>query len=140
MSRTLRIVPAILSDDPKALETMVRQTETFTGYAQLDIMDGQFVPSRSVTSEHIAALKVKISWEAHLMVLHPEACVEDFRRAGAEGIVFHYSPASFFLLTFSKYFSAPSRKALAPPFSIADMKSRKSPCLSLRYERASLPA
>jgi ribulose-phosphate 3-epimerase len=90
MSKIIRMVPAILTDDPKALETMVRQTETFTSYAQFDIMDGQFVPSRSVTCEHIARLTMKLNWEAHLMVLHPENYLEDFRQAGAQKIVFHY--------------------------------------------------
>ena len=90
MSKTIRAVPAILTDDLKALETMVRQTETFTSYAQFDIMDGQFVPSRSITSEHIAKLAMKLNWEAHLMVLNPEKCIGDFQRAGARKIVFHY--------------------------------------------------
>lgn len=90
MSKTIQIVPAILTDDPKALETMVRQTETFTSYAQLDIMDGRFVPSQSITCEHIARLTIKLDWEAHLMVLRPETYLEDFQRAGAQKIVFHY--------------------------------------------------
>jgi ribulose-phosphate 3-epimerase len=90
MSQNIQTVPAILTDDPDALETMVRQTETFTSYAQFDIMDGQFVPSRSITCEHIARLSMKLNWEAHLMVLHPEAYLEDFQRAGAQKIVFHY--------------------------------------------------
>jgi ribulose-phosphate 3-epimerase len=90
MSKTIQIVPAILTDNPKALETMVHQTETFTAYAQFDIMDGQFVPSRSITCEHIAKLNTKLEWEAHLMVLHPEVYLEDFQQAGAQKIVFHY--------------------------------------------------
>ncbi len=90
MSKIIQTVPAILTDDPKALETMVRQTETFTSYAQFDIMDGQFVPSRSITCEHIAKLTMKLNWETHLMVLHPEAYLEDFQRAGTQKIVFHY--------------------------------------------------
>ena len=90
MSKTIRAVPAILTDDLKALETMVRQTETFTSYAQFDIMDGRFVPSRSITSEHIARLSMKLNWEAHLMVLNPEKYLGDFQRAGARKIVFHY--------------------------------------------------
>ena len=94
MRKSIRIVPAILTDDPKTLETMVRQTETFTDFAQFDIMDGKFVPSRSITSEHIARLTMKLNWEAHLMVLHPEDCLEDFRRAGAQKIVFHYEATS----------------------------------------------
>ena len=94
MSKIIQTVPAILTDDPKALETMVRQTETFTSYAQFDIMDGQFVPSRSITCGHIAKLTMKLNWEAHLMVLHPEAYLADFQRAGAQKIVFHYEATS----------------------------------------------
>lgn len=90
----IRVVPALLTDDPKALENMVRQAETFTDYVQFDIMDGQFVPSRSITWEHLARLPMKLSWEAHLMVMHPEACLEDFQRTGAQQIVFHYEATS----------------------------------------------
>ena len=46
MAKTIQIVPAILTDDPNALENMVRQAETFTDYVQIDIMDGRFVPSK----------------------------------------------------------------------------------------------
>ena len=90
MSQKIRTVPAILTDDPRVLEKLVSQTETFTDYAQFDIMDGEFVPSRSVSCEQIAGLKTKLAWEAHLMVLHPEDCLEDFKKAGAQRIVFHY--------------------------------------------------
>ena len=91
MARLTRLVPAILTDDPKAMETMVRQAETFTTYVQFDIMDGQFVPSRSINWEHLAALPiVGLSWEAHLMVLRPEDYLEGFQRAGAQKVVFHY--------------------------------------------------
>jgi ribulose-phosphate 3-epimerase len=90
MTRSIRIVPAILTDDPAALEKLVRQAESFTDFAQVDIMDGKFVPSHSVTCKQVAAVKINIAWEAHIMVLHPENCLEDFRRAGAEKIVFHY--------------------------------------------------
>ena len=94
MSKNIQTVPAILTDDPIALENMVRQTETFTSYAQFDIMDGQFVPSRSITCEHIAGLSIELTWEAHIMVLHPETYLEDFKQAGAEKIVFHYEATS----------------------------------------------
>jgi len=90
MSKSIRAVPAILTDDPAELATLVRQTESFTDYAQMDVMDGKFVPSRSVACADIAALKTSLRWEAHLMVEKPEACARDFKEAGAELIVFHY--------------------------------------------------
>ena len=90
MTRQIRVIPAILTDDPATLKTLVSQAETFTDYAQFDIMDGDFVPSRSVSCQQISQLKTRLKWEAHLMVRHPEDCLEDFQKAGAQKIVFHY--------------------------------------------------
>lgn len=90
MSRNIRVVPAILTDDSSALEKMVCQTENFTDYVQIDIMDGHFVPSRSVTWEDIAGLSINIKWEAHLMVTHPEKYCEGFKQASASKVIFHH--------------------------------------------------
>ena len=90
MSRKIRTVPAILTQDPAALAKMVSQAETFTDLVQFDVMDGRFVPSQSVSGRQIAALKTRLDWEVHLMVLEPETYLEEFRRAGARKIVFHY--------------------------------------------------
>ncbi len=68
----------------------MRQAETFTDFAQIDIMDGEFVPSRSISYQDVAALKPKFKWEAHLMVQHPEDYLEGFKKAGAEKIIFHF--------------------------------------------------
>jgi ribulose-phosphate 3-epimerase len=89
-----KVVPAILTQDPEALETMVRQAESFTDYVQIDIMDGQFVPSQSITSEHLAALSMQLNWEAHLMVQHPEDYLAVFKQIGAKKIIFHYETTS----------------------------------------------
>ena len=94
MAKIIRTVPAILTDNPATLEKLVRQTETFTDFAQFDVMDGRFVPSHSVSCKQIAALKTKLTWEAHLMVLQPEGCIEEFRRVGVQKIVFHYEAVS----------------------------------------------
>lgn len=90
MTKFTKVVPAILTNDPVALETMIRQAESFTTYVQMDIMDGQFVPSRSITWKHLANISMKLNWEAHLMVLHPENYLRDFYQAGAKKVVFHY--------------------------------------------------
>jgi ribulose-phosphate 3-epimerase len=93
VSKKIRTVPAILTSDPVELEKMLRQAESFTDYVQIDIMDGRFVPSQSVSCAQVAALKTRLHWEAHLMVLNPEDYLEEFRAAGAEKIVFHYEAA-----------------------------------------------
>jgi ribulose-phosphate 3-epimerase len=94
MARNIRVAPAILTDDPKALKSMVRQAETFCDYVQFDIMDGRFVPSHSIGCEQIAALNTRLGWEAHLMVENPEDYAADFLKAGARRITFHYEASS----------------------------------------------
>ncbi|MFC1979262.1 ribulose-phosphate 3-epimerase [Chloroflexota bacterium] len=89
-----KVVPAILTDDPKAMELMLRQAETFTDWVQIDIMDGKFVPSRSISYEQLDGFPVKVDWEVHLMVKSPEDYVEGFCRAGAQKVVFHYESTS----------------------------------------------
>lgn len=84
------IIPAILTDDPKALESMVRQSETFADCVQFDIMDGKFVPSKSITHKNISEISTTLDWEAHLMVNEPEKYLADFKKAGAKKVVFHY--------------------------------------------------
>ena len=88
-----RVVPAILTEDAEALEKMVRLAEEFTDFVQLDIMDGRFVPSRSIKAEDIANLKTSLKWEAHLMVNSPQQYLDSFKRAGAKRVVFHYEAA-----------------------------------------------
>ena len=90
MTQRIRIVPAILTNDTISLEKFVRAAEAFADFVQIDIMDGKFVPSNSISCEEIAKLKTKLKWEAHLMVLNPEDCLEDFKRAGTQKIIFHY--------------------------------------------------
>jgi ribulose-phosphate 3-epimerase len=90
MTKKTRVVPAILANDAAALTALVEKASSFTDYAQVDIMDGKFVPSTSVGYQDIAGLKLKFKWEAHLMVQHPENYLEGFKKAGARKIVFHY--------------------------------------------------
>jgi ribulose-phosphate 3-epimerase len=89
MNRLSRVVPAILTDDPQVLSQLVRQAEGFCRYVQFDIMDGRFVPSQSITCEHLAALDTALDWEVHLMVEDPYQYLADFREAGASRIIFH---------------------------------------------------
>ena len=90
MNRAVRLVPAILTDRPETLETLVRQAETFTDFVQIDITDGKFVPSKTITWQDIACITTRLSWEAHLMVERPENYLRGFKQAGARKAVFHY--------------------------------------------------
>jgi ribulose-phosphate 3-epimerase len=122
MSSNIRTVPAILTDSTETLEKLVRQAETFTNYAQMDIMDGRFVPSKSISCADIAALKTSLTWEAHLMVINPETCIEDFRQAGAKKIVFHYkaTPEPQKIITMVSELGMQVGLAVNPEVAVAD--------------------
>ena len=86
----MRIVPAVLTDKPDELKRMITQAEGFCDLVQIDIMDGRFVPSGSISAVDLAKIKTKLKLEIHLMVEEPGKYLEPFRRAGAKRIVFHY--------------------------------------------------
>lgn len=90
MKNTTKIVPAILTDSQNNLVSMLSMAKTFTGWVQIDLMDGCFVPSSSISSQELAEIKPDIGWEAHLMVNNPEAMLENIRNAGAKRAIFHY--------------------------------------------------
>jgi ribulose-phosphate 3-epimerase len=94
MHQSIRVIPAVLTDDATALKKMLLQAKTFTDYVQIDIMDNKFVPSLSITWEEIAAIRPKIKWEAHLMVEQPEKQLENFKKAGADKAIFHFEATS----------------------------------------------
>lgn len=85
----MKIVPALLTDKPAELERMIRQSEGFCGLVQVDIMDGKFVPSKSVSAADLAKIKTGLELEIHIMVEDPLKYVVPFKEAGAGRIVFH---------------------------------------------------
>ncbi|MDD5700944.1 MAG: ribulose-phosphate 3-epimerase [Dehalococcoidales bacterium] len=93
MPKPVRVIPAILTEDPQSLKSMLAQVEAFTDYVQIDIMDGRFVPSKSITWKQIAENKPRIIWEAHLMVERPEKHLSGFKEAGASKAIFHFEAA-----------------------------------------------
>ena len=85
-----KIVPAILTNDSADLEVKIRQAEQFTDIAQIDIMDGKFVPSRSIGSEDLKKIKTRLYLEVHIMAVDPERYFQGFTEAGAKRILFHF--------------------------------------------------
>jgi ribulose-phosphate 3-epimerase len=84
------IVPALLTDKKEELIAMASDCAKFTDFVQIDIMDGEFVPSRSVTRVDLAGWRCPVRCEAHLMVKEPLSWVDAFKAVGAERIVYHF--------------------------------------------------
>jgi ribulose-phosphate 3-epimerase len=94
MSNPIRVIPAILTQETDVFNKMVRQAVGYTDYVQIDIMDGQFVPSRSITWEQIKAMPAGLKWEVHLMVKNPEVHLPGYKKAGASKAIFHFEAVS----------------------------------------------
>ena len=86
----MKIVPAVLTDRPEELKKMIAQSEGFCDLVQIDIMDGKFVPSKSISAGDLAKIKTGLKLEIHLMVDEPTEYLEPFKNAGAKRIIFHY--------------------------------------------------
>ena len=84
------IVPALLTSKREELIQMVDICAEFTDYVQIDIMDGEFVPSQSVTFGDLAGWKSPIRCEAHLMVSDPYEWIQTFKTLGANRIIYHF--------------------------------------------------
>ena len=84
------IVPALLTSKRKELIQMVNVCAEFTDYVQIDIMDGEFVPSQSVTAQDLAGWNIPIRSEVHLMVTDPYPWLEPFKALGVDRIIYHF--------------------------------------------------
>jgi ribulose-phosphate 3-epimerase len=58
-------------------------------WAQVDIMDGRFVPARSVLPSELTGRPTKVNLEAHLMVLEPHTYFADLQIAGFKRVLLH---------------------------------------------------
>jgi ribulose-phosphate 3-epimerase len=85
----MNIVPAVLTEKKEELIVMLAQSAQFCDYVQIDIMDGSFVPSRSVRQEDLEGIPVPLRFEAHLMVVEPEAWLDAITQLGVERIIYH---------------------------------------------------
>ncbi len=123
MTRISRVIPAILTSEPEALRTMVSQAEGFARYVQLDIMDGRFVPSHSITDRDLATVAINVKWEVHLMVENPADSFASFKKLGASKVIFHYeaSPSPKEVISLARQLSLEVGLALNPDTPVSSI-------------------
>ncbi len=87
------IAPSLLAADflhlGKACEML---NESEAEWFHLDVMDGSFVPNISYglpVIEQIKKTTTKVM-DVHLMIVHPEKYITDFKKAGADILTIHY--------------------------------------------------
>jgi ribulose-phosphate 3-epimerase len=124
VKRSTRIVPAILTDTPDELSRLVGLANRFAPFVQVDIMDGDFVPSTSVDVTQLCRVDIRFDWEAHLMVTHPLRDLETIRDAGAMRVVFHVESADdpFEVIARARALGLAAGVALNPPTPVADIE------------------
>src|SRR3954471_833634 len=92
MPRPIEIAPSVLPADFSKLGDEVAALEAAgVDRIQWDVMDGQFVPNLTFGPSIIAAARqhTALPFEAHLMVLTPDAMAEEYVRAGCRRLIVH---------------------------------------------------
>lgn len=87
------VSPSILSADFANLEHDVKELQkNGADWIHVDVMDGHFVPNLTIGAPVVKAIKPHsdIPLDVHLMIENPQNYVEDFVKAGADIITFHY--------------------------------------------------
>jgi ribulose-phosphate 3-epimerase len=121
----VEIVPAVLVKTAEELKQRVKEVEPFVKRVQIDIMDGIFVPNKTIQPEDMRNFKTKLMKEAHLMVNDNEKYVEDFLDLGFDMIIVHYESCKDIPRIIKKVKNKGKKIALAinpptPPSAIKD--------------------
>ena len=119
-----KVIPSVLTEKIDDLERKVRELEPFADVIQVDIMDGEFVPYRSVGIGDVEKVGIRSQMEIHLMVKHPIRYIQSFARIGAFRIVFHVesddNPEN--VIREIKQFGLEAGIALVPDTAVEDVK------------------
>ena len=84
-----KIIPAILTSDPADLRQKLEVFRGHTNWLHIDIMDGTFVPGKTVNLFELGEASAFFNLEIHLMVEDPFKYFEDCRSIGAKRVIFH---------------------------------------------------
>jgi ribulose-phosphate 3-epimerase len=86
------VAPSILSADFGRLAEEVRAAEVAgADWIHVDVMDGRFVPNITIGPNVVKAIRAatRLPVDVHLMIVEPERYIDDFARAGADGLTVH---------------------------------------------------
>ncbi len=85
----IRIIPAIFAESEKEFLEKINKIKNLSAWAQIDVMDGKFVPKKSPNKPSLIKKFPRLNFEIHLMVREPEKYIAKWAAAGAKKIIFH---------------------------------------------------
>jgi ribulose-phosphate 3-epimerase len=87
----MKIIPTIFAHNKKEFQERFSRVLPLAKNIQIDIMDGKFVPAKSISLSQIPNLKrYNKNFEAHLMVKNPQKRIPKLRRLGIKKFIFHF--------------------------------------------------
>ena len=85
-----KIIPAIIANSAEDLEKKLRIAEPYVDRVHLDVMDGDFVPNKTVAGyEEMSKLETKLNFDVHLMVNNPENQIYFWYQTKADRFLIH---------------------------------------------------
>ena len=101
----IKISPSLLAADFAILkDEIIKVEKAGAEWLHLDVMDGAFVPNISFGPCVIAPLRKHVGsfFDVHLMINEPIRYLEDYKKAGANGITVHLEACSDVKATLEK--------------------------------------
>lgn len=86
----IKIIPSILATTPEKFEKLLRAVEPHVDRVHLDIGDGDFVPTKTISGyEELIKTETKVNFDVHLMVSRPEDQMYFWYKTKADRFLIH---------------------------------------------------
>jgi len=84
----MEIIPGILAHNLKELKEQLKRV-SWAKKVHIDIMDGRFVPNKTISALTLKKALPKMDMQIHLMAYKPHKYVNAFSRMGAKELIIH---------------------------------------------------
>lgn len=86
----IKIIPSILAETSDEFEKLLRSVEPYVDRVHLDIADGDFVPTKTISGyEELIKMETKVKFDVHLMISRPEDQMYFWYKTKADRFLIH---------------------------------------------------